>query len=575
MSRPGFSYLLVAITRGAALAAAGLLTVSSATVALAATVPATGGKIVRVTVYPDRAEVVREVEVKLPAGASQIQFEGVPANVEADSLRISGKGVAATIGAVEVREVAHDADVSAEYKAADAEVKKLEAQGAALEAQDAISNQLRSYLDSLRATNALRQGEAIAATKPDPLSMKAMLDFLRSGYTDLATQDLERRAQRPALAESLKVARAKRDAARPQGSIRSRVAVVDVTAAAAGSLQVELSYVAPGAYWRPAYRATLDADKAEIDLVSEAVVTQSTGEDWNDVALVLSTAAPARGIESPVLTSWLLQPYVPQPMAKMRRGEPAAYDNALSGSAEGGVEGGVVGGIMGGIQESMPQQVASNTQTSEIIHTAYNAAFAIAGKSDIAADGAEHRVTLRRDTMTAQLAYRVVPSVQEEAFALALTSAPNDRPLLSGPMRVVAGGAYLGAFDVPETAPGAELRVPFGVDNRLKVKRTVLPQARSTEGFIGKDRQMVFAYRTSVENFRDVAVTVVVEERLPISQDERITVKVGDKTSAGYISLDDRPGIINWKFTLAPKEKKELTLEYSVRWPKELQIPGL
>lgn len=566
MSRTVFSYLLVVTTRSAALAAMTLLTVAIASPAGAAVVPATGAKIVRVTVYPDRAEVVREVEIKLPAGASQIQFEGVPANVEGDSLRVSGRGVAATIGAVEVRQVAHEAEVSAEFKAADAEVKKLETQWAALESQDAISSQLRAYLDSLRATNAERQGEAIANAKVDPLSLKAMMEFLRGGYTELATQDLERRMQRPALQEALKVARAKRDAARPSGSIRSRVAVVDVTTAAAGSLQVELSYVAPGAYWRPAYRATLDADKAEIDLVSEAVVTQSTGEDWRDVALVLSTAAPARGIESPVLDSWLLQPYMPQPMAKVRRNAPAAaYDNALS--PEGGVEGGVAGGVAA--------DEVSTIQNSEIIHTAYNAAFVVAGKSDIAADGAEHRVTLRRDTLKAELAYRVVPSVQEDAFALALTTAPTDRPLLSGPVRVVAGGAYLGAFLVPETPPAAELRVPFGIDNRLKVKRTVLPQARSTEGFIGKDRQMVFAYRTSVENFRDVPVTVVVEERLPISQDERISVKVGEKTTGGYITLEDRPGIINWKLALAPKEKKELTLEYSVRWPKEMQIPGL
>lgn len=570
MSRPVFSYLLVVTARSAALAAATLLAASFASPARAAVVPATGAKIVRVTVYPDRAEVVREAEVKLPAGASQIQFEGVPANVEGDSLRVSGRGVAATIGAVEVRQVAHDAEVSAEFKAADAEVKKLETQWAALEAQDAISSQLRAYLDSLRATNAERQSEAIAATKIDPLSLKAMMEFLRSGYTELATQDLERRMQKPAVQEALKVARAKRDAARPSGSIRSRVAVVDVTTAAAGTLQVELSYVAPGAYWRPAYRATLDADKAEIDLVSEAVVTQSTGEDWNDVALVLSTAAPARGIESPVLDSWLLQPYMPQPMAKMRRDSPEGrdYQNALTlAPGVSGVEGGVEGGVVA--------DEVSTIQNSEIIHTAYNAAFAVSGKSDIVADGAEHRVTLRRDTLKAELAYRVVPSVQEDAFALALTTAPADRPLLSGPMRVVAGGAYLGAFLVPETPPAAELRVPFGIDNRLKVKRTVLPQARSTEGFIGKDRQMVFAYRTSVENFRDVAVTVVVEERLPISQDERISVKVGDKTSAGYITLEDRPGIINWKLTLAPKEKKELTLEYTVRWPKEMQIPGL
>lgn len=541
---------------------------------LAAIIPTPDAKITRVTVYADRAEVVREVTLQVPAGPSQVKFDAIPLGVDPDSIRVSGRGIPTTIGAVEVHQEAHEAGVSPDFKTADAEVKRLELEIAQLEAQEAINVNLREYLDSLRAENAEKQGEQIALGKPDPLALKSMLDFLREGYQTLAEQDLERKPKGQELKEALAVARAKRDAARPKGGIRSRVALVEVMASNAGTLQLELSYVTPGAYWRPSYRTTLEASKGEVDLISEAVVVQQTGEEWQNVGMVLSTASPSRGLESPVLESWYLQAFRESDLSRAAKGGNVAEMVAVSGSDGRSYENVLT------LPKAAPSPIAPKKreaawESAALVHTDYNVAFAVPGKSDIPPDGAEHRVTLQRDTLKSELAYRVVPSEEEAAYALALTKGPSDRPLLSGDMRVLAGNAYLGAFTVPETPPGAELRIPFGIDNRIKVKRVVLPEAHSSEGFVGRDRQAVFAYRTTIENFRDLPVTLAVEERLPKSQDERVKVEVLDKTTPGFVEIQDRPGVINWKLTLAPKEKKEITLQYSVRWPKDLLIPGL
>ena len=100
-------------------------------------------------------------------------------------------------------------------------------------------------------------------------------------------------------------------------------------------------------------------------------------------------------------------------------------------------------------------------------------------------------------------------------------------------------------------------------------------KARSREGFVGKDRQIAYAFKTTVENLRDKPVEVVVEDRVPVSEDERIQVERGKGTTPGFIEVEDRPGILEWKLTLAPKEKRELILEYSVRHPRDLNVPGL
>ncbi|KAF8320905.1 hypothetical protein DL93DRAFT_2224603 [Clavulina sp. PMI_390] len=64
-----------------------------------------------------------------------------------------------------------------------------------------------------------------------------------------------------------------------------------------GEVEVRFSYVVNGPMWSPAYamNAVLgqDSDSApsQIQLQSQAFVTQNTGEDWSNIKLVLSTAA--------------------------------------------------------------------------------------------------------------------------------------------------------------------------------------------------------------------------------------------------------------------------------------------
>src|SRR5262245_23777783 len=127
-------------------------------------------------------------------------------------------------------------------------------------------------------------------------------------------------------------------------------------------------------------------------------------------------------------------------------------------------------------------------------------------------------------------------------------------------MRVLAGGAYLGVYPVPETPAGAELTVPFGRDNRVKIDRVRQPQDRSLEGLTGKTKQIAYEFRTSVENLRDQPVTMILEDRVPVSEDERIVVELGKGTTPDHTPSKTRPGVLLWKLTLAPRERKNVVL---------------
>ena len=534
-------------------------------VAGAAEVKIERSKIVQVVVYVDRAEITRQATVQLPAGASSIVLPGLPPSVDADSLRISGKGVPAALGAVELKREAQERKATPEWLAADAEVRRLEGEQNKLVLEEKADQQMAEFLASLAKGTGARSGDRLAEGKPDLEAVKGFFGFVRGQVDDLGKRAERRVERRRELQEQLDVARAKRDAAQPRGPVESLAAIAEVEARQAGALDLEVTYLVPSAAWRPSYRATLDADKGEVVWSAEAVVRQRTGEDWSGVPLRLSTAAPARGVVPPQLPPILVRPTPPRPKLMMKSEAPRPTAEMARDAAGAGMA----------APPPALEAVEMEAPEAEVLHTAYNAAFDAPGKSDVPADGRDHRIALRTDALPARLLYRVAPAASETAFVVAKTSSPAQYPLLPGVVRVFAGAAFVGQYGVAESAPGAEMDAPFGADNRVVVKRTATPRRGSQEGFISKDQQFEYSFRTTIENRRDREITLVVEDQLPRSQDERIVVKVGDKTTPGMRDAKDRPGIVEWELTLGPKQRKEIVLEYSVRFPRDLSVDGL
>lgn len=85
------------------------------------------------------------------------------------------------------------------------------------------------------------------------------------------------------------------------GTRERKTAEVDLEVAQAGPVRFELSYMVTGAGWAPLYDLRLDADSAkpEMAMSHAAQVRQSSGEDWENVTLTLSTARPTQVTQVP------------------------------------------------------------------------------------------------------------------------------------------------------------------------------------------------------------------------------------------------------------------------------------
>jgi hypothetical protein len=102
-----------------------------------------------------------------------------------------------------------------------------------------------------------------------------------------------------------------------------------------------------------------------------------------------------------------------------------------------------------------------------------------------------------------------------------------------------------------------------------------LPKSVGKQGFAGKQREVAFGSRTQLHNLQDRPVTLVLEDRIPVSEDERIVVELDRQTTPGFKDSPRRPGVKILTLELAPGEKQEVVFAYSVRYPKDLAVSGL
>lgn len=238
-------------------------------------------------------------------------------------------------------------------------------------------------------------------------------------------------------------------------------------------------------------------------------------------------------------------------------------------------------GKMDGADAMMPMTAGAGTpmeadfevMTSEAVAAGTTVLFKAAARQDVPADGSSHKVTIAVDRFDAGFEYFAVPKLVPNAYLRGMLVNDREYPLLPGQASVFLGEDYLGKSALPLTAPGERLELALGVDDGIKVKRELVRRHEEDAGFISKSRRIVYAYRMTVESFKKAARKVTVQDQVPVSQQEEVVVKVTRLDPEP--TTKDEKGFLGWTFDIAPKQKKEITMEYYVEFPRDKVVGGI
>ena len=75
------------------------------------------------------------------------------------------------------------------------------------------------------------------------------------------------------------------------------------------------------------------------------------------------------------------------------------------------------------------------------------------------------------------------------------------------------------------------------------------------------------------EGSAETAVTVVVQDQIPVSRHEAIKIKLEQVSPA--VTEQTELNMLEWRLSLAAKETKTIVYEYAVEHPREMDVMGL
>lgn len=495
-------------------------------------------EITKVIVYYDSALVKKEAKVNLSKGENLISIDGLPASMVNESVQVVVKGA-----------VLHDVAVQTTY------LKKGDAQRINIlkEKLESVNNEINAKQNEIQALNTVIEYIKKGSTSPFAVNMTAaqMQSILQlieqhtnQSYAKIAT--LQRALQK--LKEEKERLEKELSLLNTGEATKSLQLVVSNTGQESATLVVQ--YITGNAGWNMEYEARANTEAQTVEMACNARVYQRTGEDWKDIALELSTSKPFVATQKPALNPWYLDIYQPSyyykesaKSMKLRTDDAAAAPQA---------------------SEEMPVMQEERIAFS----------FQVKGTKTIPSDGNAYKIPVAKVTTGCTLRYATVPKALPYVMLEGEFPNPFDFPMQGGNMNVYLDGKFVNAFTVDKLyVPKDSITIALGVDESLSVERKLVSKKTEYKGLVSKTKRIEYVYVIKLANGKKRDVAVTVQDAIPVSQNEKITVTLVNKNSIG--AAIDNEGKATWQVDLAPNQKKELTIHFTVEFPENVTVTGL
>lgn len=262
-------------------------------------------KIEKATVFLNGAQINRSGKTTVSPGNSEIIFKGISPYINKQSIQVKAEGNFTVLSVV------HKLNYLQE-QTKQADVQKVEEQKEMV--QDRINMETNMMSIYQNEENLLAKNQAIVAqnTGLKTTDLKEAADFHRQRLTELKLKETEVSKTLKKLYAEIAKLNKQQDELNKQASTATSEVVVTVQSAATANADFTLSYFVDKAGWYPTYDIRVKDITQPITMAYKANVYQSSGEDWKEVKLTLSTADPKQNGEKPNLPTWYLHYFTPQ-----------------------------------------------------------------------------------------------------------------------------------------------------------------------------------------------------------------------------------------------------------------------
>ena len=253
----------------------------------------------KVTVFFTGAQIQHEGKVELKPGKQEVVFQKLTDFIDPNTVQVKAMGDL-TILSVRTKKNYEDQKISSE------EINQLNAKRKALETKDQTLRDEYTILEMDK--NLLMRNRDLKGYNEGlkTAELKEAYAFMHQKLSEITTRQSQIFDELEDLQKNLNKLEQEIISQRSKPVINYSEIVVEVDVEKATNATFVFNYISPRATWKPYYDMRSDGIGKPIRLEAKANVSQTTGIEWKNVDMVLSTNDPYQNAQEPTLNPWYL-----------------------------------------------------------------------------------------------------------------------------------------------------------------------------------------------------------------------------------------------------------------------------
>lgn len=508
--------------------------------------------LLSVTVYRSGAEMVHTATATLKEGSNELVIDQLGNSIDVNSIQVKVSDGITILGT----EFSNN-HLTSPVKTARVKLLEdsLEVLNKSIKKQAWLMSNFTSLIDVLKANKDIKGTQ----TGLSIVELMKFMDYYKTKSIELETELLQLQDKSEKLKESKDKVQKELEEEKNKNTSTTGLITLQLQVATAAKYTFEVSYIALNASWNPFYDLRVDDIKNPIKLVYKANISQTTGIDWKQVKLSLSTANPNQSGTAPQLNPWFLGYVYPHQNRMLMASPGAASEIRIRGTgsfqADEALEG-KVAGIQ--VNKKLEDYVSVSDNT-------LNVSFDIDILYDIPTNGKEQTAVLKMYQVPATYKHSAIPKLDKDAYIIADILDWEKLNLLPGDANVILEGTYTGKTYIDPNTSQDTLSLTLGKDKRVAVKRDKLVDYSSVK-FLGSNKLQKFTYEITVKNNKKDGINLDLKDQFPLTTNKDIEVELID---GGGASANKDTGVLNWLVTIPAGESKKFRFTYSIKYPKD------
>ena len=502
--------------------------------------------IKHVTVYPDRAQIIREASVPVTTGRSIISLTGLSPYIDPQSIQVRGLGDFTILSVTHRNNYLQNLEETAEVKNIRNQIESLQLKTEDEKAAISVLGEKMAFLEANR-------GIMIKESTFSIDQFKNMMNL----YTNSIEQVSSTRLYKERLIKDYEkqiAALQKQISDKAGKQLPSGEIAVALSSDKQLTARFTFSYVVSNSGWYPSYDIRVEDIRKPVSIIYKANVFQNSGVDWKNVKISFSNATPMISGNIPELNPWFIDFYTPPVI--YRPSAPAPKKSKASELMETSVQ---ENAAIGREAASIPvlKQTGATTVT-----------FDVAVPASAASDGKIQTLEIQKLTSPASYRYVTTPKLAPHAYLTANLSDWENLSLQNGEATLYFENTFVGKSNVNINRMEDTLALSLGTDNSIVVSREKRNEFTSSR-IIGSNKTETWSFLISVRNNKPVPIEITVNDQIPLSTNSGISVEPVELSSG---KLDAKTGEIKWNLKIGKGETSQVVLTYSVKYPKDKKV---